>query len=1040
MELSALPGHISADEDVRAPGHRKFFLLGKRFASRYALSQMPRKAGPDFCRRRPARGWSTAILVAAALGFFQANFLTAAPAEILPPGYRPEGLGIHALAGGRVVIKPGEILEGGTIIIRDGKIDAVGTNLPAPPGARVWRMEGQVIYPGFIDAYFAPAATNAPVRNDVSEPVELSAGSTSFFGVPGEAETPSRPAGYGVPSVRPQQRVSVGLTARGDAFESLRQQGFTAANVVPSNGIFRGTSALTLLGAGRANQTILNPDTFQHLAFETQGGTDDRYPASLMGVLAVIRQTFLDGDAYENRRTNALASAEKPEFNPALAALRPLRARQLTAVFEPGSALMVERAAAVAREFNLRPVILSSGQEWRRPELARAAACPFIVPLNFPDLPRLPNEDDWVDVSLDRLRVWDWAAENPAIIRRAGAEMALTTYGLADKKNFRRNLRLAVARGLSEADAVAALTTIPAKLCGLEARLGTIEKGKLANLTVVQGKNYFDADARIPEVWIEGKIYRLDSEPPGPGGTSTNRPAELRSPEGGDPARSPVTPPPPPPEKTPGKAASPPEKKEEKKPAEWVEQMAKRVAQNPWERPGVLADPGAVLVRGATIWTCGPAGVIPSGDLLVVGGTIAGVGPTGTNFPGLAGRSPMVVDGTGLHLTPGLIDAHSHSMILGSVNEGTLPSTAMVRVDDVVNSETANIYEQLAGGVTAVNLLHGSANPIGGQNCIIKLRHGALPAGLKFTNAPAGIKFALGENVKQSNWGEKNVTRFPQSRMGVATFIANRFQAARNYLEQWDNYRRKGGVEPARNLELETLVEVLQGKRWIHCHSYRQDEILVFLRLMEEFGVKVGTLQHVLEGYKIADEIAAHGAGASTFSDWWAYKFEVIDAIPYNGSLMRDRGVLVSFNSDSSELARRLYLEAAKAVKYGKTPEPEALKFVTCNPAKQLGLEARVGSLEPGKDADFALWSASPLDARTVCLETWIEGKKYFDRRLDPERSSALAAERKALLEKARQVLRSQEKFPARPESSSTLVEEALEHRDDGKERHCLDE
>src|SRR5207244_7499396 len=334
-------------------------------------------------------------------------------------------------------------------------------------------------------------------------------------------------------------------------------------------------------------------------------------------------------------------------------------------------------------------------------------------------------------------------------------------------------------------------------------------------------------------------------------------------------------------------------------------------------------------------------------------------------------------------------------------NEATLPSTAMVRIGDVVNSEPVNIHKQLAGGLTTLNLLHGSANPIGGQNAILKLRDGASPEGMKFAGAPPGIKFALGENVKQSNWGDRKTNRFPQTRMGVRTFFANRFAAAQEYLKEWDDYSKAGQVSvrlpPRRNLELEAIGEILQGKRWIHCHSYRQDEVLAFLRTMESFGVKVGTLQHILEGYKVADEIAKHGAGGSTFSDWWAYKFEVYDAIPHNGSLMRDRGVVVSFNSDSSELARRLNPEAAKAVKYGGTPEAEALKFVTLNAAKQLHMDQYVGSLEPGKDADFAVCSKSPLDSRTVCLQTWIEGKKYFDRGVAEQRAASLAKEREDL-------------------------------------------
>ena len=366
----------------------------------------------------------------------------------------------------------------------------------------------------------------------------------------------------------------------------------------------------------------------------------------------------------------------------------------------------------------------------------------------------------------------------------------------------------------------------------------------------------------------------------------------------------------------------------------------------------------------------------------------------------------------------------------------------MVRIHDVVNSETDNLYEQLAGGVTAVNLLHGSANPIGGQNCVIKLRDGAGPEDLVFAATPAGIKFALGENVKQSNWGEKFSSRFPQTRMGVGTFIANRFTAAREYLEEIQ--ASKGGPQPKpaprRNLELEAIGEILEGRRWIHCHAYRQDEMLTLMRLMEGFGVKIGTFQHVLEGYKIADEIAEHGAGGSTFSDWWAYKFEVYDAIPYNGSLMRERGVVVSFNSDSSELARRLYLEAAKAVKYGGTPELEALKFVTLNPAKQLRIDSLVGSIEPGKDADLAIWSKSPLDSGTVCLQTWIDGKKYFDRAADEDRVKRRVQERDDLIAKARQLAKASGGGEDGGKSGDGFFRVSMEHEYDGRQRGCQEE
>jgi N-acetylglucosamine-6-phosphate deacetylase len=378
-------------------------------------------------------------------------------------------------------------------------------------------------------------------------------------------------------------------------------------------------------------------------------------------------------------------------------------------------------------------------------------------------------------------------------------------------------------------------------------------------------------------------------------------------------------------------------------------------------------------------------------------------------------------------------------MILGPVNEATLPSTAMVRVADVVNSESENIHQQLAGGTTLVNLLHGSANPIGGQNCVIKLREGATPEALKFEPAPGGIKFALGENVKQSGWGDKAVTRFPQTRMGVGTFYRNRFTAAQQYRDAFRKGRQSNGSPVRRDLELEALVEILEGTRLIHCHSYRQDEILAFLRVMESFGVRVASLQHILEGYKVADEIARHGAGASAFADWWAYKYEVIDAIPYAGSLMRERGVTVSFNSDSSDHARRLNFEAAKAVKYGGTPEAEALKFVTLNPAKQLGIDHRVGSLESGKDADFVIWSGSPLDSATRCLETWVDCRCYFKLTAEPARVKALQEERSALHAKAHKVAGSGGESNASDKARKQFFERALEQARHWSVKECQD-
>lgn len=385
--------------------------------------------------------------------------------------------------------------------------------------------------------------------------------------------------------------------------------------------------------------------------------------------------------------------------------------------------------------------------------------------------------------------------------------------------------------------------------------------------------------------------------------------------------------------------------------------------------------PAAVLFQQGTVWTCDNLEVSVA-DVMVRKGRIEQVAPR-IEYDS---ESTHVVDCRGRHVTPGLVDCHSHIATDGGVNEATQAITAEVRIGDFIDARDVAIYRQLSGGTTTINVLHGSANPIGGQNQVIKLRWGLDPQSLKFAEAPPGIKFALGENVKQSNWGDQFRTRYPQTRMGVEQIVRDAFLAARDYHRrqtEWQSTRK--GMPPRRDLEMDALVEVLQGTRWIHCHSYRQDEILALLRTLESFHVQIGTLQHVLEGYKVADAIQRHGATASAFSDWWAYKIEVYDAIPFNGAMMHNQGVVVSFNSDDAELGRHLNHEAAKAVKYGNLHPVEALRFVTLNPAKQLRIGDFVGSITPGKHADIVVWNGPPLSNLSRCEQTWIDGRKYFD-------------------------------------------------------------
>ncbi len=936
-------------------------------------------------------------MLRAALGLM---LVFSASAQIDPPGFRPRPPGTHALVGGRVFTKPDTVYSNATVVIRDGRIMDAGPDVPVPADARIWDCSGLTLYAGFIDPYVA-LGTNRPVTNRSAPDAGgrgdfTAAGGPRFFGVAGQETDPGTPGpGYGIADVTPELRLAAGFVPDAKAFESLRETGFTAAHLVPSRGIVRGQGAAVQLGDGSPNDLLLRPDVAQCVALAATPG-NDAYPNSLMGIIAVIRQTWFDARHYAADQAdyaNRAAVRKRPAFNAALAALEAAiaPANPQRVFVEPGSVLMTDRVRVLAGELGWsRRVIVSSGDDWRRPDLAARADAPFVVPLALPALPKFPDEDAWEGVSLDQLRRWDWAPENPAVLRRAGREIALTTYALGDRKEFRKNLRAALDRGLSETDALAALTTVPARLIGLADRLGTIESGKLANLTVTDSKGYFDPEGKLRAVWIDGRPYEYEPAKPPVAKADDDKPAK---------------------------------EKAEKKKSETRELARKRLAREPLTGRGVITNPPAVVIRNATLWTSGPQGILTNAVLLLENGKVTSV--TAANSAIRIPPSAFTVDGTGLHVTPGILDAHSHSMILGGVNESTLPSTAMVRIGDVVNSETDNIHQQLAGGTTAVNLLHGSANPIGGQSQTIKLRDGDGPEELKFSNAPGGIKFALGENVKQANWGEKYTTRFPQTRMGVPTFMRNRFTAAQQYRDAL----KTPSAEPLRrDLELEALAEILDGRRLIHCHSYRQDEILAFLRTMESFGVRVGTLQHILEGYKVADEIAQHGAGASAFADWWGYKFEVIDAIPYAGSLMHARGVNVSFNSDSSDHARRLNFEAAKAVKYGGTPEAEALKFVTLNPAKQLGIDKWVGSLEPGKDADFAIWSGHPLDSGSVCLQTWIDGKKYFDRALEPARAKALADERTALIAKAKKLAGEGGDATASDKAREKFFQRVLEH------------
>ena len=976
-------------------------------------------------------------------------FAASSPAQLstVPKqGIRENDPRVHALTNARIVAAPGKTIEKGTVLIRDGLIVEVGPDVKVPVEARIWDLAGKTIYPGFIDAYsrldLPETLKPEPVRSDV-DPDDPNVKPKE---VPRESAKGTRSWN---PRVTPERRAADYLNLDKKGTKALRDLGFTSALVVPGRGIFRGSSALINLQEADVDTMVVAPLVAQHIAFDFDREGDRGYPNSLMGAIALIRQSFLDASWYQAAqdayRKNP-ATTERPETNASLAALAE-QAQRNPAVFEAEDELDLLRALRIADEFKLKPILFGNGYEYRVRKTLAEKKTPVILPLDFPKVPEIERPEQALEYELDELQHWDRAPSNPARLAEAGIPFAFTTQKLEKpEKDFWARVRLAVRRGLSKDAALAALTSTPAEMFGVADRLGAIAPGRIANLVIASGDLFAD-EARVLTTWvdgryydtdqarerdlrgtwelvaegktlplvIEGKLEKLDAKLAGEKTTVSVKddavlviaPAKLFDKgEGSIRLTGQVAG-----ETIAGSGEAPGTAN--------VRWSAKRTAaftpvKKPDEKPSPLdkpldfpetypagafghvtlpEQPKSVLIQGATIWTSGPQGALQNADLLVTGGKISAVGP-GLKAPSGA----PVIDGKGMHVTPGIIDCHSHTAISRGVNESSHAVTCEVRIGDVIDATDIGLYRELAGGVTAANVLHGSANPMGGQNQVIKFRWGALPEELKFADAMPGVKFALGENVKQSNWGEKFKTRYPQTRMGVEQIMRDRFRAAQEYDAA---LKKKQGLPVRRDLQLEAISEILSGKRLIHCHSYRQDEILAFLSVAREFKIKVGTLQHILEGYKVADVMAKDGVGGSSFADWWGYKFEVYDAIPDNAAIMHEQGVLTSVNSDSADLARRLNTEAAKSMKYGGLSPEEALKLVTINSARQLRIDAKTGSLEIGKDADFVIWSGNPLSNYASVKQTWIDGRKYFDRAEDLEARKAFVAQREALVQKA---------------------------------------
>lgn len=968
-------------------------------------------------------------------------FFSLAQAQIEPTtGLRDNTPAVHAFVNARILTAPGRIIEKGTLVIRDGVIEAVGERVAIPADARIWHMEGRTLYPAFLDAYSTYGLPKPP-----------SAGSQTQ-----QREEQTAGAAHWNTKMRSDFAVAEDFMTDEKAAEKLRSQGFALVHVVPQQGIFRGQSALIALGTGSQRKAVVRKNVAHAVSFYAEGGFFSGYPNSLMGIIAFIRQTWIDADwykrAWDSYQRNP--SQSRPETNNALGLLADAVQGRQPVVMEARDDLGYFRAVKIGKEFSLNLIVRGSGQEYRRLDAVKNAKVPIIVHLNFPEPPAVGTPEEALNVSLEELRHWDAAPENAGRLSRAGVPIALTADQLKDPGTFLSQLRKAVMRGLSPDAALAALTVNPAAWLGVEREVGTLEKGKTANILVVDGDIFLEKTL-VREIWIDGVRHEVKSAPavdvrgtwqftlsvhPGEMGTLTLK-GDAEKPTGSitwagkelklenalyamdriafgvrtdsigwkgvmtmsgtvsekeifgfgsradgvaftwDARRT-----------KPGEPEADTSKPKQPEMASFPEVFPP----GEYGRTKQPDQPEHVLVRNATIWTQGNQGRLENADMLVRRGKISQVG---RNLSAPAGA--VIIDASGKHLTPGLIDAHSHTAA-SSINEGGQAITCETRIEDVLDPDNIWIYRQLAGGTTAANILHGSANPIGGQNAVVKWRWGSMPDGLLFEGAPPGVKFALGENVKRSNFTPPpgTPTRYPATRMGVEQIIRDRFKAALDYRRKWREWEKdRSRIPPHRDLELEAIVEMLEGKRLIHSHCYRQDEILMLLRVAEEFGIRIASLQHVLEGYKVADAIAKHGAGASTFSDWWAYKIEAWEAIPGNGPLMHKQGVVVSYNSDNSQLASRLNWEAAKALEFGVSEE-EALNFVTLNPAKQLRIDARTGSLEPGKDADFVIWSGNPLSALTRCEQTWVDGRKYFDREEDRILRKEIEEQRAVLVQK----------------------------------------
>ena len=916
--------------------------------------------------------------------------LLAAAAAPAPAQERPAGLvpRAYALTGGTVRTAPDADPFVGTVVVRDGLIVAAGPDVRAPADAEEIDCDGLFLYAGFLDA-----ATDRPLDGaKIPDPVEGRDVNTSRYVL---AATRADNRKGLTPDFEAQNGLSGGK-ATTEEIDALRDAGFTAAHLVPRGRIAGGKTALVTTAKVPLREALLATGLFEAMDLSPMRGRG--YPNTLMGTFAHLRQAFLDADRntlHKKLWAEGVAGVPRPPADPTLDALAAVLAGGLPPLFEVSTADDVRRALNFAAEYGLTPALAAGPRLRDAPaafdpaaeDLADNAPEVLILSLDFGEEPKRdgyekpkkgkgdkkesagdkPESDDAEEESgddddaddddetdpaevrvaeplrayRDELDRYRQAVAAPAALHRAGRRFALSSRGLKTPADLLANLRKAVAAGLPEEAALAALTADAADLLGQGDRLGTLAPGREAHVVALTGP-FTNAKSKVRHVLIDREHYETnaDAKPIDPAKTKR---ATLT-------AAKPVP--------AAGSGDLP------------TELRSDRLAAG--RETG-----GNLLITGGTVLT-GEGETLEDTDVRITDGKFAEIG---ANLSPADGET--VIDATGRYLMPGIIDTHSHIMITQGINEATQSLTPEVRIADVIDTADDSEYRALAGGVTTARLFHGSANVVGGQDAVVKLRLGKSAEAHKFDGSKQGVKFALGENVKDSK------TAFPNTRLGVEATLKRAFSEAADYARRWDAYRTKIKQDPAakrttlpprRDLRLEALADLIAGKKFIHSHSYRADEILMLMRVADGFGIKVASLQHVLEGYKIAPEIAEHGASASTFSDWWAYKVEAYDATPYNAAILNEAGVNTVIKSDDWELIRHLYFEAAKPIRYGGVSPDDAIQFVTLNPARELGVSDRLGSIAVGKDADLAIYNAHPLNSFTRVETTVVDGEILFDR------------------------------------------------------------